>query len=232
MKNLQKTLTVAAASIALVPALFSTSAFATSPGSLAGGSSLYNVRNTTTNTQYSSVASATCDQTVKYSIELSNTEFGTISNITVTAPLTGDIAVSGTNSAHTATTSTGKVSVTALKGTLTYDAGTTKVLDVNGTQLRALGDTITTTGVNAGALAGSTREYVQFTATVKCVTTPTTPVTPTAPTTPAAPTTPVAPAAPALPSTGAGDMVLPALSLAGISAAAVYFIRSRRALRA
>lgn len=223
---MKKLVSLAVAGIALAPALLSTSAFATSPGALAGGSNLYKVRNTTTNSVYSSVTSATCGQTVKVSIELSNTDYSTISNITVKAPLSGDITVSGTNSANETTTSNGKVSVTVDKGALTYNAGSTQLLDINGKAIRTLDDSITTSGTNAGALAGSTREFVQYTATVKCDT-PVTPTTPTTPTTPET-TTPVT----ELASTGAGDVILPAVGLAGLAAAAVYAVRARRATRA
>lgn len=209
-----KKLAFAAAGITAATALFSASAFATSPGAFAGGSNLYKVRNVTTNGTYSTDASATCGQTVKYSIELSNTDYGMITGITVKAPLSGDITVSGTSTENQSTTSTGKVNVAVDKGDLTYVAGSTQLLDVNGKALRTLADGITTNGTDAGALAGSTREFVQFQATVDCPTTPVTPVTPVTPT--------------ELPSTGAGDAILPAFAIAAAAGAGVYAIRSRK----
>jgi len=232
---MKKLLFAAAAFAVLVPALFTTAVFADSPGRLAEGSNLYQVRNVTKSEAYSLATSVTCDQTVKFSTEISNTQFSNISNVTVKATLDGTTKVSGVNSANETVTSDGKVTVTVEKGTLSYIAGSTQLLDINGKLIKGLPDTITTGGVNAGDLAGSTREFVQFQAKVSCPTTPneckpgipvgdarcTTTVTP--PTTP--PTTP-----PELPHTGAGESILGFLGLGAIVAGAAYFVASRREL--
>jgi hypothetical protein len=165
-----------AAGLAVVPMLaFAAPAFADSPGDLAGGADIYQVRNVTTNSSYSSAASAACNETVKYSVKLSNTDFGMLSNVTVKASLTsGDMTASATTSANTTTTTSGKVTVTpATGGNLVYVAGSTQLFTVEGQLIKALPDGVTTTsGVNAGSLAGSTREFLQFQAKVNCQTTP------------------------------------------------------------
>ncbi len=160
-----------AGAFAFVASLFvGASAFATSAGYLAGGPDIYQVRNVTTNTAYSSSASVACNETVKYSMKLSNTEYGLISNITVKAPLTGTATASGTNSANETVSTSGTVAVTAAAGSFAYVAGSTQLYDVNGNLIKSLPDGITAGGVNVGNLNGSTREFVQFQAKLTCET--------------------------------------------------------------
>jgi hypothetical protein len=81
---------------------------------------------------------------------------------------------SATTAANGTTTTSGKVTVTtATNGTLNYVSGSTQLFTVDGQLIKALPDGVTTsTGVNAGSLAGSTREFLQFQAKVNCVTPP------------------------------------------------------------
>jgi len=218
-----KKLAIFAALVALVvPSLFAPSAFAESPGQLAGGTNIYQVRNVTTNTEYSQTASVKCGETVKYSIKLSNTEYGLLSNINAKASLTsGTATVSATNSENETVTTSGKVTVTLEKGSLNYIAGSTQVVDADG-KATVVSDGITSTSVNVGTLNGSTHKYVQFQAKLSCPTAP--PVTP--PVTP--PTTPETPTE--LPQTGTTENVAAVLGLGAIVAATSYFVASRRAL--
>jgi hypothetical protein len=81
--------------------------------------------------------------------------------------------------------------------TVTYENGSTTLYNENGTVIKTLPDTITTSGVDIGALNGSTTEFVNYKAKVSCPSKPTptpTPITPV--------TTPKA-----LPNTGAGDVL-------------------------
>lgn len=159
------------AALVMLPVLslvFSTSAFA-APGQLAGGSNLYKVRNVTQNGGYSSSISAVCNDTVKYSVEISNTQYGALTDVTVKANLaSGAIDVSAKNDAGATVTSNGTVAVATNGGTLQYIAGSTSLYMVNGTFVKTLADGVASNGVNAGDLGGSTREFVQFQAKVKC----------------------------------------------------------------
>lgn len=165
-----KKLALFVAALVAVPAMFAASAFADSPGQLASGDNLYLVRNVTKDTNYGYSASAACNETVKYSIEVSNTQYGALENVTVKANLgTGALSVSAQNGDNKTVTSTGNVSVTLpSNGTLKYLAGSTKLYKLDGTFVRTLADGIISAGVNKGSLAGSTREFVQFQAKVNC----------------------------------------------------------------
>jgi hypothetical protein len=105
-------------------------------------------------------------------VKLSNTEYGTLSNVTIKASLTsGDMTASATNTANETTTTSGHVNVSLPStGSLSYISGSTEVYNVDGQFVKNLADGIATTGTNAGALAGSTREFVQFKAKVNCQT--------------------------------------------------------------
>lgn len=187
---------------------FAVPAIADSPGQLEGGSIVYQVKNATQNGSYGSSATATtCNDEVKYSVRLHNTEFGKISSIVVkatlpaTSPSVSNMTASGTNSANSTVSTSGSVTVTlGTNQSLAYEAGSTALYDGNAQLIKALPDGITTdNGVNAGDLNGSTTEFVTFKAKVNC---PTPPVTP--PVTP--PTTPTQPKPTTLVNTGAGDV--------------------------
>jgi hypothetical protein len=170
--NPMKKLLIAAA-LAVVPALaMAVPAFATSPGQLASGPDLYQVKNVTKGNAYGSTASATCGDVVKYSIKLANSEYGLLKNVTVKAPLTGTMTASATNAANQNTSVSGSVTVNVDKGNLVYVSGSTVNLNVSGGHIKNLADGITTSGVNKGDLNGSTREFVQFQAKVECETPP------------------------------------------------------------
>lgn len=162
--------------LAAVPVVgFVATAFADSPGSLAGGSDIYQVRNVTQNdTTYGSSVTAACNDVVKYSVKLSNTDYGQLTNVTVKASLAdGTMNASATTAAGGTTSTSGKVSVTVpSKASLSYLSGTTKLYTVDGTLIKTLADGVTSGGVNAGDLKGSTREFLQFEAKVKCETPP------------------------------------------------------------
>lgn len=164
-----KKLAFIAGAIAFVSsAVVSVTALATSGGYLAGGPDIYQVRNTTTNTAYSSSASVACNETVKYSVKLSNTEYGLISLVNVKAPLNGTMTASGTNAANETVSTTGTVSVTPAAGSFGYIAGSTQLLSASGSLIKTLPDGITTGNINVGNLNGSTIEFVQFQAKLTC----------------------------------------------------------------
>lgn len=170
---MKKLYALVAALVAVPMFAFAAPVFADSPGSLATGPDLYQVRNVTTNGSYASSASAACNETVKYSIKLANSEFGLLTNVIVKASLTGgNMTASATNAANQNTNVAANVAVTVPQNaTLEYVAGSTVNLSANGGLIKNLSDGVTTAnGVNKGELNGSTREFVQFQAKVKCQT--------------------------------------------------------------
>lgn len=160
-----------AAGLAAIPVLaLSGSALAGSPGQLAGGDN-YVVKNLTQNGAYSNNISATCNDEIQYSMQLSNTQFGALNNVTLKATLPSNGGVS----TATATTDLGGVSGTSDTATVNLTSGATQALengttvlyDGNGHAIKTLPDTITS-GVNIGTLVGSTTEFVNFKAKISC----------------------------------------------------------------
>lgn len=209
---------IVAAALAVTPVLtLASPAFASSPGNLSSGPDMYQVKNVTKSSAYGTAASATCDETVKYSLQLSNSEFGLVSNINVKASIaSGGITASGKNAANATTSVAGSVNVTLDKGSLNYVSGSAKLLDVSGNLISNVSDSVITTGANVGNLNGSTREFVQFQAKVVCETTPATPVTPKE-------KTPEVIAA-----TGPTETVATMLGLSALTAGIGYFVQRRR----
>jgi hypothetical protein len=213
-----------AAALAVVPVLaISGTALAGSLGQLAGGpgNTLYQVKNLTQKGAFaSSISGTACNDELRYSMELSNTEFGSLTNVTLKATLPS----SGGTSTATATTDLGGTSGTTSSVNVTlgsnqtqgYENGTTTLSDDKGNVIMTLPDTMTTSGVNVGTIKGSTTEFVNFHAKVTCPTTP-----PTAP--------PTTPPATTLPNTGAGDVlgIFAGASAAGTAAHAIVSRRRR-----
>jgi hypothetical protein len=226
-----KKLALFAATLAVAPSLaFTAPVFADSPGQLQNSENFYKVKNVTQNGAYAKSVSATCGDVIMYRTMIANGEFGALSNVTVKTTLAGATNVSATNAANQTVSTSGSVSVSVDKGNLVYVAGSTKNLkDDNSTVLATLGDTVTTSGVNKGSLAGSTAEYVVFQAKVDCPTTPTTPVTPTTPKTPETPKALGTQAPAVIASTGPASTALSMLGLGSLAAAVTYYVRSRRA---
>jgi hypothetical protein len=212
---------------------FSGSALAGSPGQLGGGS-IYQVRNVTQNTKYADASSTVCNDTVEYSLALSNTGYGTLTNINVAATLPsagGTSTATATTDQGSGTGNHGSVSVTVPTGdTMSLVDGTTKLYSASGTVLETLPDTITGSGVNAGTLNGSTVEYVNFEAKVTCPTTTVTPPPTTTTTTP--PTTTTTTSTPTtLVNTGPGSVIAIFAAVTAASAGFYHFVLSRRLAR-
>lgn len=220
-----KKLALFVAAIAAIPALLGASVFADSPGQLSNGASNYKVRNATKNGEYSQSIAATCGETVKYSVTLSNSDFGLLKDLTVKANIaSGAISASATNASNETTSVSGSAKVNLDKGTLAYIPGSTVRITSDGKTSTPQADGIVAGGVNVGNLNGSTAIFVQFQAKVECPTTP--PVTPpvTPPTTP--PTTPETPSE--LPATGAADVIAKLAGVVALTGASVYYVASRR----
>ena len=215
------------AALAVLPVLgvlFAAPAFADSPGQLSNGANNYKVRNVTTNGAYAQSATVACNETVKYSVTLSNSDFGLLKDLTVKANLaSGAITASAINAESKSTSVSGNVNVAVAKGTLSYIPGSTVRITSDGKTTSPLSDGVIGAGVNAGNLNGSTAIFVQFQAKVNCPTTPEVPETPETPQTPETPVTPTE-----LPQTGATGIVgvVAALLTAGVA----YAVTTRKNL--
>ena len=171
-----KKLTSLVAALVMVPVLFASApVYADSPGQLSNGATNYKVRNVTTNGAYGQTITAACNDTVKYSVTVSNSDFGKLTNVTVKANLaSGAINASATTATSTTTSVSGTATVSTT-GTLEYVTGSTVRYEEDATTMTAKADGVTGAGVNVGDLNGSTAIFVQWQAKVKCDTT--TPVT-------------------------------------------------------
>jgi len=211
-----KSLVLSGAAAVIIPvAGLAAPVFADSPGQIGSGD-IYRVANLTQKTDFADSTKANACDELEYKVRLHNSRFGQVTNIVAKTTLpSGKTSVSNmtvnyqsdgpvTSVSDTATVSFGSAQ------TISYEAGSTQLLDGDNNVIKSLSDGIVGSGVNVGTLAGSTTEFVQFKAKVNCPTTPpvTPPTTTTTTSTPAAPTT--------LVNTGAG-------SVAGIFAAAVAF---------
>ena len=171
-----KALKVAVAAFAVPAMIASTPVMAASPGQLAGGDN-YVVKNVTKAGAYANNVSATCNEEVQFSMQLSNTGFGALNDVTLKATLP---ASDGTSTA-TATTDLGGTTGTSdsasvtlgTNQTLGYEAGSTALYDGNGALIRTLGDSVVGSGVNLGTIEGSTTKFVNFKAKVTCPQPPT-----------------------------------------------------------
>ena len=209
-----KSLALSIATAVILPVVgLSGAVFADSPGQIDGGD-IYRVKNITKNTDFANTTSADACNELQYKVRLHNSGFGSVTNIVVKATLPA--AASTTNTSNMTATYESPGPEHSVSGTATvnlssaqsisYENGTTQLLDKDNNVVKSLADGITNGGVNAGTLVGSTAEFVQFKAKVNCPTPPTcktncTPVTP--PVTP--PTTPTTPAPTTLVNTGPGE---------------------------
>jgi uncharacterized repeat protein (TIGR01451 family) len=205
-------------------------------GQIEGGSGVYEIKNLTQNGAYADSITAKCGDEVEYSIRLHNSGYVAVNDINVTATLpntasssnTSNVDITYTDGVVPSTTASASVTLDSASDTVNYEDGTAVLYDGNGNKIETLGDTVNTSGLSLGSLNGSTTEYLNFKAEVKCpapVTT-TTPSTPTIVTTTSTPSTP-ATAAPQLVNTGAGDVIgiFAAATAAGV--AAFHFVVRR-----
>lgn len=212
-----KSLILSAATAVIVPvAGLSGQAFASSPGQIDGGD-IYRVKNVTQNSAFGASATAgTCEE-VQFKVLLHNSRYGSVDNVVAKATLpsgggTSTMTVTyDSNGPEHSVSGSASLALTGGAKSVTYEPGTSQVLDENSKVIKNLPDGITSGGVNTGTLNGSTSEFVTFKAKTDCPTPPSCktnpklcppPVTP--PVTP--PTTPQTPATPTtLVNTGPGE---------------------------
>jgi hypothetical protein len=161
---------LAVVAVTLPVLAFSAPVFASSAGTLGGGDN-YVAKNLTHSSSYGDSTTATCGDTVQYSMMLTNTQYGSVTvNLNATLPSQGGVstATATTNlGGNTGTTDTTTVTLSS-GATQSYVNGSTKLYDSNGQLIGSLPDGVITSGVNVGTLAGSTTEVVNFQAKVNC----------------------------------------------------------------
>lgn len=215
-----KSLVLSTAAAVIIPVVgLAAPVFADSPARIGNGD-IYRVANVTQKTDFADPATANACDELEYKVRLHNSSFTQATNIVANATLSSaaatqnvskmTITFEGGDSSSLSDTAT--VNLTSAQG-ISYESGTTQLLDANNNVVKSLSDGVTAGGVNVGNLNGSTTEFVQFKAKVNCPTTP--PVTP--PTTPSTPSTPAAPTT--LVNTGAGSVaaIFAAATVAGIA---------------
>ena len=174
MRRILSLTTVVAGFVAIaagVLGVISNPVFAASPGQLAGGDN-YVVKNVTKGGAYANSVNATCGDVVQFSMQLSNTQFGALNDVTLKATLPSG----GGTSTATATTDLGGTSGTSdtasvtlgANQTISYKGGSTVLYDGSGNVIRTLDDGVTGGGVNIGTIDGSTTKFVNFKADVNC----------------------------------------------------------------
>lgn len=152
---------------------------------------IYEVKDETTNGAYGNTITANACDDLRYKVYLYNPGPSFLSNATVQATLP-KIAAKSNTSTVTASSVNAEPSSISLTSTVnfasaqsvTYQSGSTELLDANGNLIKDLPDGITQGGVNIGDLAASGTEFVQFGAQVNCPTPPTPPKPPKPPVTP------------------------------------------------
>jgi hypothetical protein len=229
-----KSLVLSTAAAVIIPVVgFAGPALADSPGQIGGGD-IYRVKNVTKNTDFSDTATANACEELQYKVRLHNSRFGKVTNIVASASLPSAAGTTNTSNMTINYNSEGPVTSVSDTATVTlssaqsisYESGSTQLLDGDNNVVKSLADGVTAGGVNVGDLNGSTTEFVQFKAKVNCPTPPNTP-----PTTPNTPATPAPGAPTTLVNTGAGSVagIFAAATVAGI--AAYRFVLGRRLSR-
>lgn len=167
-----KKATLAIAAVALV-----SGPVALAAGQIEGGN-IYRVKNVTQNSAFTDPANATCGDTVQFRVRIHNPGPDPINNVSVAATLP---SAQGTSHSSTVTVSSPDANPTSITdtagvrtdkaSTIAYVAGSTQLLDPNGSVLQTLNDGIVGGSVNVPNGVGvSTQQMrlVQFSAKINC----------------------------------------------------------------
>lgn len=168
--------------VAAVPMVAADQSQQTSEGQISGGN-IYKIKDETQNGAYASTISASACDELEYKVYLYNPGPSFLSNVNIQATLP-----SGSHTSNTSTITTDSVNAfpetTSADATVnfssaqsvSYESGTTQLLDINNNLIKTLPDGITQGGINLGDLAASGTEFVQFGVKVNCPTPPPAPV--------------------------------------------------------
>lgn len=181
-----KNATLAIAAVAVV-----SGPVALAAGQIEGGN-IYRVKNVTQNSAFTDPANATCGDTVQFRVRIHNPGPDPLTNVTASATLPSN---QGTSHSSTMTVSSPDANPNSINdtagvrtdkaSTIAYVAGSTQLLDPNGSVLQTLGDGVVSGGVAVPGTVGVSTEQmrlVQFSAKINCPETPENPETPKTPT--------------------------------------------------
>ena len=159
-----------------VSVLFIGSASAIGEGQIEGGD-IYRIKNLTKNSAFAKIQTADKCETLQYKVRLHNPGPGVLSQVNVKVSLPGGASTSHSSTA-TITSQNAQPATTTATATLnlstsqeiSYESGSTQLLDTNSNILRSLPDGITGGGVSVGEVKVSINEirFVQFKVKVKC----------------------------------------------------------------
>lgn len=175
------TLIKKASAVLAIAAVIFTGPVAAAAGQIEGGN-IYRVRNVSQNGAFTDPASATCGDTVQFRVRIHNPGPDTINGVTATATLPNE---KGTSHSSTMTISSADANPTSIsdtagvktdkESTIAYVAGSTQLLDANGSVMQNLGDGIVGGGVsvpNGVGVSTQQMRFVQFSAKLNCETNP------------------------------------------------------------
>lgn len=136
---------------------------------------IYQIANLTQNVGFANPASANACDELEYSAELHNPDYATLNNVEVTVTLpsgagttnTSNLTTYAANGSPTTTTASATLNISSSQ-TVSYENGTTQLLNSTGGVIANLPDGITQGGINIGNLPGSTTVFVNFKAKVSC----------------------------------------------------------------
>lgn len=166
-----KNATLAIAAVAVV-----SGPVALAAGQIEGGN-IYRVKNVTQNSAFADPANGTCGDTMQFRVRIHNPGPEEINNVRVAATLpateskshSSTVTVSASDAPDVITDTAGVDLDKA--GKLSYVAGSTQLLDPNGSALQALGDGIVGGGVSLPSAVGVSNNQmrlVQFSAKINC----------------------------------------------------------------
>lgn len=207
-------------------------AAAAEAGQIEGGD-IYRAKNVTQNGSFTDPASATCGDTVQFRVRIHNPGPDALTGVTASATLSNakstshssTMTVSATNANPASTSDTAGVK-TDKETTIGYVAGSTQLLDANGSVMQNLSDGIVGGSVSIPGGVGVSVEqkrFVQFSAKINCEETPvcTKDCTPTE-----TPKTGVTPEA--IASTGPAELFSAVAGTSGLGYGVTRYIASRR----
>lgn len=164
-----------AAVLFVVPMLaFANPALAASEGQIEGGN-IYRVKNVTKNVDFTDPANADADNVLQYKVRIHDPGPGALTDVRVKVDLpngsatsnVSTVTVSAINASPSSTTDTATVNLSSAQ-TVSYQSGTTQLLDANNNVISTLPDGITQGGVSIGNVGVSidNKRFVQFQAKV------------------------------------------------------------------
>jgi uncharacterized repeat protein (TIGR01451 family) len=207
-----KSLVLTAATAAIIPAAGIVAPVAADSPARIGNGDIYRVKNLTQNTDFADTTTAKACEELEYKVRLHNSSFTEATDIVASASLpsgastknVSKMTITYSGGVSSSLSDTATVNLSSAQN-ISYQSGSTQLLDADNNVVKSLPDGVTGGGVSVGNLKGSTTEFVQFKAKVNCPTPPKPPVTP--PATPQTSATPGVAGPTTLVNTGPGSAI-------------------------